>query len=115
MTPFWLFAEEAAGESGGGMLSMLILFGPPLLLLFVMQMIFGRTDSKDKARRNEMISKLRKNDPVATIGGILGSVVSVSEDKQTVTIKVEDNTRLKMQASAIREVLTRGDKDDEKT
>ncbi len=116
MSQFLMLAEEAAEkESGGGIMSMLILFGPPLLLLFVMQTIFGRTDSKDKARRNELVSGLKKNDPVVTIGGMLGSVVSVSEDKQTVTIKVDDNTRLKMQASAIREVVSRADKDSEKS
>lgn len=116
MSQFLVLAEEVAEKQpGGGMMSMLILFGPPLLLLFVMQTIFGRSDSKDKAKRDELVSGLKKNDPVVTIGGILGSVVSVSEDKQTVTIKVEDNTRLKMQASAIRETTSRADKESEKS
>lgn len=106
-------AEEGAdAQGGGGMLSMLILFGPPLLLLFVMQTIFGRTEAKDKARHSELVSSLRKNDPIVTIGGILGTVVSVSEDKETVTVRVDDGTRLKMQASAIREVVTRDEKAD---
>lgn len=111
----FLLAEEAkeAAPADGGMMSMLIMFGPPLLLLFVMQMVFGRSDAKDKSRRNEMISALRKNDPVVTIGGIMGTVVSVAEDKETVTIKVDDGTRLKMQASAIREVVSRGEKEKE--
>lgn len=97
------------------MLSMLILFGPPLLLLFVMQTIFGRSDSKDKNRRNELIKSLNKNDPVVTIGGILGTVVTISEDKEVVTIKVDDGTRLKMQANAIREVVSTPDKLAEKS
>ena len=116
MSQFFMLAEEAAKkEQGGGMMQMLFLFGPPLLFLFVLQTFFGRSDAKDKAKRDEMVSGLKKNDPVVTIGGILGSVVSVSEDKQTVTIKVEDNTRLKMQASAIREVTSRADKDSGKS
>lgn len=115
MTPLlsqlFLLAEEGGeAPAGGGMLSMLILFGPPLLLLFVMQTIFGRSESKDKARRDQMVSELRKNDPIVTIGGILGTVVSVSEDKATVTIKVDDGTRLKMQASAVKEVVSKADK-----
>ncbi len=104
-----ILAEEVAekeAESGGGMMSMLVLFGPPLLLLFVMQTLFGRSDAKDKARRNELTASLKKNDPIVTIGGILGTVVSVSEDKETVTIKVDDNSRMKIQATAIREVVS---------
>lgn len=105
-----LLAEEGAeAPAGGGMMSMLILFGPPLLLLFVMQTIFGRSEAKDKAKRTELVSSLRKNDPIVTIGGIMGTVVSVSEDKETVTIKVDDGTRLKMQASAVREVVSKAD------
>ena len=79
MSQFLVLAEEAAEKQpGGGMMSMLILFGPPLLLLFVMQTIFGRSDSKDKAKRDELVSGLKKNDPVVTIGGILGSVIRAS-------------------------------------
>ncbi|WP_437225650.1 preprotein translocase subunit YajC [Planctomicrobium sp. SH661] len=76
-----------------------------LVIFMVVQMIFGRSDSKEKAKREAFIGSLKKNDPVVTIGGILGSVVSVSEDKTEVTIRVDDNTRLKMQATAIRESL----------
>ena len=110
--PVLLVAEEAAKQApGGGWMSTLILFGPPILLLFVLQTIFGRSDAKEKAKRDEMVQGLRKNDPIVTIGGMLGTVVSVSEDKQTVTIKVDENTRLKMQASAVREVVSRDEKE----
>lgn len=105
-----MLAEEAAqNDPGGSFISILILFGPPILLLFVMQTIWGRTDAKDKAKRDQLIAGLRKNDSIVTIGGIMGTVALISEDKKTVTIKVDENTRLKMQAAAIREVLTRNE------
>jgi preprotein translocase subunit YajC len=86
-----------------------------VLIFMVVQLLFGRSDSKEKAKRDKMIGALKKNDPVVTIGGILGNVVSVSEDKNEVTIRVDDNTRLKMQASAIREVVVRESKEKEKS
>lgn len=98
-----ILAQDAGG--GGGIFAMLVILGPPLLLLFFLQTVFGRTDAKDRARRNQMISELKKNDRIVTIGGILGSVASVSEDRETVTIKVDENTRLKVQAAAIRSVV----------
>ncbi|TWT57146.1 preprotein translocase subunit YajC [Thalassoglobus neptunius] len=114
--PFLILAADAADQpEGSPMWQMLLLFGPPLLLLFFMQTIFGKSEAKEKARRDELVSALKKNDQIVTIGGILGTVVSVAEDKQSVTIKVDDNTRLKFQASAIREVVSRDSKDSEKS
>lgn len=86
-----------------------------LVIFMVVQMLFGRTDSKEKARRDAMIGGLKKNDQVVTIGGIIGNVVSVSEDKTEVTIRVDDNTRLKMQASAIREPIVNKAKETKET
>lgn len=82
-----------------------------LVIFTIVQLLFGRTESKERARREQLIGSLKKNDPVVTIGGILGNVVSVSEDKSEVTIRVDDATRLKVQAAAIREVLVRENKD----
>ena len=110
-----LAQDPPAQPEGNSFWSMLIILGPPVLLLLVLQTVFGRNEAKDKARRDEMVSALKKNDQIVTIGGILGSVVSVAEDKQSVTIKVDDNTRLKMQASAIREVVSRDGKESEKS
>lgn len=114
--PFLTLAADVADQPDvSPMWQMLLLFGPPLLLLFFMQTIFGRSEAKEKARRDELVSSLKKNDQVVTIGGILATVTSVAEDKQTVTLKVDDNTRLKFQASAIREVVSRDTKESEKS
>ncbi len=99
-----LLAADAVEKPQGTIWTTLILFGPPVILLFIMQTMFGRNDNKDKTKQNEFIATLKKNDPVVTIGGIYGTFISVSEDKTEVTIKVDENSRLKMQASAIRQV-----------
>ena len=110
-----LAADPPAKAEGNSINQWLLIFGPPILLLFLLQTFFGQNDAKEKAKRNEMVAGLKKNDTVVTIGGIIGSVVSISEDKQTVTIKVDENTRLKMQAGAIRETVSREEKDAEKS
>lgn len=107
-----LLAENAAGEEPAPFSGFLILM-LPLFLFMIWQMFFGRSEGKERARREQMLTSLKKNDPVVTIGGIIGQFVSLSEDKQEVTIKVDENTRLKMQASAIRDSLVR-DKDKDK-
>jgi len=106
-----LAQEKAAPVEAPPMGQFMVYLMGGLVIFTVVQLLFGRTESKERARRNQLISSLKKNDPVVTIGGILGSVVSVSEDKSEVTIRVDDTTRLKVQAAAIREVLVRESKD----
>jgi len=53
---------------------------------------------REKERR-AMLSSLRKNDKVVTIGGIHGVVHSIRDDK--VVLKVDENTKITVSMSAI--------------
>lgn len=115
LTMLVLLADEAPPvEDPSPWSPFLIIMIPTLLFMIVMQAFFGRSDAKEKTRRDAMLAGLKKNDPVVTIGGILGTVVSVSEDKTEVTIKVDDNTRLKLQSSAIRTLPAKETKESSK-
>jgi len=62
---------------------------------------------KDKRKQHEsLVANLKKNDKVVTVGGILGTVAEVTDDR--VTLKIDDNTRIRFTRSSIQEVL--GDK-----
>ena len=50
----------------------------PMLIIGFMMIMFLRTSSKQKREMQQAMSNLKKNDKVVTIGGILGTVVSVS-------------------------------------
>ncbi|WP_437186389.1 preprotein translocase subunit YajC [Planctomicrobium sp. SH668] len=100
-----LLAQEPPPPEASPMGPFMIYLMGGLVIFMVVQMLFGRSDTREKAKRDAMIGALKKNDSVVTIGGILGNVVSVSEDKTEVTIRVDDSTRLRLQAGAIREVL----------
>lgn len=82
-----------------------VLLAPILIVVILYQLMISGPQRREQARREEMLKGLKKNDPIVTIGGILGTVVSVSEDGSEVTIRVDDNTRLKMRRDAIREVI----------
>ncbi len=99
----------AANNGGGGILPLLVYFGPVLLIFLVVNAMLGGPDRKDKKRREQLLSTLKKNDQIITIGGIFGTVVSVSEDKSAVTVRVDDNTsaKIKIRLDAIREVVSR--------
>jgi preprotein translocase subunit YajC len=91
------------GPSG----SLVTLFGPILVAFAVMMWLNTRTQRKDQTKRQDMLRSLKKNDPVVTIGGIIGTIVSVSEDASEVTLKMVDDSRIKFRADAIRDVLTK--------
>jgi len=97
-------AAPVAEEQVSPWPQLMVMLIPTLIVIMAMQFMFSRNDNKEKSKRDDMIGGLKKNDPVVTIGGIMGTFVSASEDKSEVTIKVDDNTRLKMQASALREI-----------
>ena len=49
-----------------------------------------------------MISELKKNDEVITVGGIHGTIVNLQED--IITLRIDENTRIKIQRSSVQSV-----------
>lgn len=72
----------------------------PIVLIFVIfYFLLIRPQQKQQKEHRQMLSKLSKNDEVVTNGGIHGTVVNV--DEETVTLRVDDNTRIKFQKNTI--------------
>jgi len=71
---------------------MVLLFG----IFYVFLILPQRRREKE---RRAMLSALRKNDKVVTIGGIHGVVHSMKDDR--VVIKVDENTKITVSMSAI--------------
>ena len=72
----------------------------PILLIFaIFYFLLIRPQQKQQQKHQQMVSQLSKNDEVVTNGGIHGTIVNV--DEQTVTLRVDDNTRIKFQKNVI--------------
>lgn len=98
-------ADPGAGANQGSPWGVLL---PPMILLFVMwQFMIARPQRREQAKRDDMLKQLKKNDPVVTIGGIIGTVANLSDDGTEVTIKVDDGTRMRFRRDAIREVIVK--------
>jgi preprotein translocase subunit YajC len=72
-----------------------------LLIPVVLYFLMIRPGRRQEQQQKSLITGLKKNDKVQTIGGILGTVVSVSEKEDEVVIRVDDNSRLRMIKSSI--------------
>ena len=71
-------AAPAAAQPAGGGMSMMI---PMLLILAIFYFMLIRPDNKRKKEAEQMRSSVKNGDKITTIGGIVGTVVNVKEDK----------------------------------
>ena len=88
----------AAGGAGG-----LMQMAPFVLIIGIFYFFIIRPQNKKQKETQKMIEGAKKGDKVITIGGIHGTVTSTEE--KTVTVKVDDNCRLKLNRSAIATVI----------
>lgn len=102
--------QPPARQPGFDIIPVLVMVLPLVVLWYV---LITMPQNKERARRQDMLRSLKKNDPVVTIGGIIGTIVNVTEDGEEVTIRADDNVRLRMRRDAIREVVVK-DKSDTK-
>src|SRR5579872_5801885 len=98
----WLLAaDDKAGQGTEGFM----MFAPLIAIGIVFYFLLLRPQRKEQASREAMLAALKKNDKVLTIGGVIGSVANISPDGQEVTLKVDDNTRIKFIRSSIQRVM----------
>jgi preprotein translocase subunit YajC len=76
-----------------------------ILMLVVFYAIMLSGSRKEKKRRQEMLPKNNNNDRVMTIGGIIGSVVSVNESEVSLKVDESANVKITVIRSAIQRVL----------
>ena len=78
-------------------------------MLLMLVMMF-RSNSKAKREAQAALAAMKKNDRVVTSGGILGVIVSMKDNEDEVTLRVDDtsNTRIRVLKSSIVRV-TSGD------
>ena len=85
----------APTEGGGGYSSFVLL----ALLMVVFYFFFIRPQSKKAKELRKYREALKKGDKIVTIGGIHGKIVETQET--TFTIEVSENTRIRVEKSAV--------------
>ena len=85
-------------------------FDGPTILVFSVLIVFFyllviRPGNKDRQKREELLSAIKKGTKVVTAGGIHGEVVDAT-DKDTVVLEIAKNTKIKINRSSISVVNT---------
>jgi preprotein translocase subunit YajC len=108
------FIAQASQPAGGGpppspfgsLLMPMVVMGAIVYFLMI------RPQSREKKKIANMLAALKKNDRVVTIGGIIGTVVSVRDDEVTLKVDESNNTKLTFRRSAIQTVTAAGEATD---
>lgn len=104
-----ILAQE--GEPAPGLTPLQQLLNGPWILIIGLFAIWYITMIQPERRRRadeqQLMSSLKKNDRVITVGGIHGTIASISQDSGVVTLRVDENgnTRIKINRSAIASVV----------
>ena len=94
-----LFAQEKKGEE-------LPFYQNPIFLMMGLMLLFFfvvilPAQRRQKREQEKLMSELKKNDEVITAGGIIGIVSSIKEGGDEVTLKIDDNARIRVLRSSI--------------
>jgi preprotein translocase subunit YajC len=98
---FILAMAPPPGQGGGGsMVSTLIMFGAIFAIFYFMII---RPQQKKAKEREALLSSVKKGDKIITSGGIHGTIAGL--DDKTVLLDVGNNTKIKMERTAIGQVV----------
>jgi preprotein translocase subunit YajC len=90
-------------QPDGGMGSLFGSLLPFLLIILVFYFLILRPQQKRQKERKKLLESVKKGDKVVTSGGMHGIVEGM--DDNTVLVKIADNTKVKMERSAITTIV----------
>lgn len=99
-------AAPHAAEGGSGLSSSLTGMLPLVVIVVAFFLLMIRPQMKKQKEHNAMLAALTKGDEVATSGGLLGKVTSLSES--TVGLQIASGVEIHVQRNAVVQVLPKG-------
>ena len=101
-----LQAGTAAGDAAKP--NPIMQFLPFILMFVILYFLIIRPQRKRQKEHQGLIDNLKINDEVTTNAGIVGKIVNIKKDKNTVVLRVDDTTGTKIEfvRSAIAGVVT---------
>jgi len=104
-----LLAQSPAPKTAPGpqgLNPMIIGLGLFFVVFYFMMM---RGNRKQKNERANLLDNLAKNDRVMTIGGLLGTVVTIRDQEVVLKVDESNNTKVTFLKTSIQKVITDGD------
>ena len=75
---------------------------PFAAIFLIFYFLVLRPQSKKRKGTKVYLESLKKGDKVVTIGGMHGVITAIREDGGTLTLKVDDDTKIEIDKAAVR-------------
>ena len=75
---------------------------PFAAIFLIFYFLVLRPQSKKRKETKVYLESLKKGDKVVTIGGMHGVITAIREDSGTLTLKVDDDTKIEFDKAAVR-------------
>ena len=99
--------EQQAGQEGGGTLATVGMIGIWVLIFVAMYFILIRPQRKKQKEEDALRAGVEIGDDVTTIGGIVGKVIAIREDDETLVLETgSDKIRIRFKKWAISSIDT---------
>lgn len=105
----WAEGTGGAGSGGGG--NGLISLIPFAIIFVLFYFLLIRPQQKKQKQQQALVEAVKKGDKIITTSGIWGTVTNLGKD--TVTLQIADNVKIKMQRENIARV--RGEDEDKES
>ena len=107
----FLAQAQPAPAPGGSLVSLLIPMGVMFLIIYFLVLY---PQKKKQKEMQKMLSEIKKNDRVVTIGGIHGIVKLVSEKEVVLTVDDSNKTRMTFSRDAVARIIYEKSAEDNK-
>ncbi len=96
------------GPAPGGRSPAGAFFLPAMMLAFVAFLLLSSRSQKkrEKRERDDMHGRMAKNDRVLTVGGVIGTIVSVKDTEVVVKVDESTNTKMTFLKTSIQRILS---------
>lgn len=99
MNPILLSADANGGGGAGSLILMIVLYGALFAALYFFMI---RPQSKKRKKEEAMRKGVQVGDDITTIGGIMGKVVSIKEETESLVIETGvDRSKIRIKRWAI--------------
>ena len=86
------------------MTDQLTAFWPIILMVVIFYFLLWRPQKKQQKRRQEMLDSLKPGAKIVTVGGVMGTIVSLHDDY--LVIRVADKVEIRVTRAAVAQVLS---------
>ena len=106
MDVLMLYVGQTTTPTGGSQGAMGLFPIALMLGLVVFMLLSARSQKKrDQREKEDMYSRMTKNDRVLTIGGIIGTVIAVKDNEVVVKVDESTNTKMTFLKTAVQRIL----------